>query len=522
MNRNLLMNITGSGQAVGISVGARTLQAAGLSRAGREFHLDANLSVEFPTDRAPHPAEIESAIHKMTEAMGGKVRTVTGIRAADSRVHFFNAPFDRPDKVREVLPYTAEPLFMGSVENLILDYLPLNETGGQGDPALVFGVKADLVSLALDEIRQAGLDPEVILPDCLGLIAAGRYFFNDDGEEGRRLLIDLGASQTSLVLFASNQPVMVRTLPYGGNAVTQELASSLGLEFYQAETIKKRTELNSGGGSPEQDALKEAWRPLIEEIERTIIAGFMDGSQAGELKLALAGGGARTPGLSPFLADHLRLEVSSLGLDEPSAAKVPGITPELVPALGLAMLGLNARIRPNLRQGGLAPRQVIFQSWRPLALAGGGFILAGLLAFSSLVFNYFYEQRQYNAVKTEIAAVFKETAPEVTQVVYPLAQMKQKIDQVRAEIGGGDRQRVLDLLLAVGQVASSRPDLRVLDLSLTPQGLELKGEGSGFENIDRVKDELSRLPYFSEVTVGAARVDPATRKLTFTLSLKRK
>jgi len=523
MNHDFFSSILNPGKAMGISLGAGALRAVGLSRSGPDFHLSESASVEFPPDRPPHPSEVEAALTRVIEDMDDKTRTVANIRATDARLHFFDLPFDRPDKVREVLAYTVEPLFMGKVENLLLDYVPLTEDSGQGQPGLVFGAQAETVSLALEEMRQSGLDPAVLLPDSLGLVMAGQYLFKHDGEARYRLLVDLGAGQTSLVLYDSARPLTVRTLSYGGRDITLALAEQQGLDVNQAESIKRTINLSGGDSTPEAAILTKAWEPLFKEIERTLAAGLADSGASDRPVITLAGGGARTPGLAQFLKNKLQLDVQILGLDQTPAGKIPGLTPELVPAFGLAMLGLTPKSRPNLRQGDLAPKQIFLRHWKPLALMAGGLLLAGLFAVSNLFLNYYYQQQRYNAVKTEINLVFKEAAPEVTRVVYPLAQLRQKVNQARNKTGvGANRQRVLDLLLAVSQVTSTRPNLRLLDLSLNPQSLELQGEGGTFEDIDRIRDELSSLPYFSEVTVGGARIDQTSRKLTFKLSLKRK
>ena len=74
----------------------------------------------------------------------------------------------------------------------------------------------------------------------------------------------------------------------------------------------------------------------------------------------------------------------------------------------------------------------------------------------------------------------------------------------------------------ISGVAGAHQGLRITNLSLTPKGLELQGEGGSFEVVDQFKTELANLPYFSEAVLGGARVDPTTKVLTFKISLKRK
>ncbi|MBW2323667.1 MAG: hypothetical protein JRF41_09135 [Deltaproteobacteria bacterium] len=150
-------------------------------------------------------------------------------------------------------------------------------------------------------------------------------------------------------------------------------------------------------------------------------------------------------------------------------------------------------------------------------------LLIALISLGSLVLDYRHQNRRYNEVKSEINRIFKDASPETTRIVSPLAQLRQKVEQARSGVTGltSERRRVLNLILEISRVAKTREGMRLLEFSLTTQTLELQWEGGNFEDLDRLKTELVSLPFFSEVTVGGAKMDPVTRKLTFKLTLKR-
>ena len=80
---------------------------------------------------------------------------------------------------------------------------------------------------------------------------------------------------------------------------------------------------------------------------------------------------------------------------------------------------------------------------------------------------------------------------------------------------------MLDVLLDISRLGAAHEGLRITDLAYTPQSLELQGEGGSFEAIDQFKTELQNLPYFSQATLGGARMDANIGALTFRISLKR-
>jgi len=496
---------------------AGSIRAVRLARDESGPRLDEVLSLDLPADRPVHATEIERAGSLADE----RARVVLGLPARQAALHKVRLPFDQPDKVRRVLRYEAEPYFLDPIDDLVLDFLPLPRSGDRS--GLVFGASPEAVAGALRSLEPAGLDPDVVLPEMLGLIQAGERLFRDAENSSLRLLVDLGFEQTGLVLFDGDRPEAARTVMYGGRDMAGHLAESLDLEPGQAETLRRETDPARTDGPAAARALDEAWRPLLVEIERTL-AAWLGGRPDAASRAVLCGQGAALPGVEAFLAERLGLPVETLSRFSRDLPDWPEMAPELVVPFGLALAAISPGPRPNLRQGGLAPRQALSRYRGPLALLAVGLILALLLNMGDLYYTYRVQARAYEQIKSEINRVFRETAPGVTKVVAPLAQMHQELQKVRNEFAGLDpgQGRVLDLLQAVSRVAGAHEGLRITNLSLTSDDLELAGEGGSFDVIDRLKNELAALPFFSEAVLGGARMDPVSRVLTFRISLKRK
>lgn len=117
------------------------------------------------------------------------------------------------------------------------------------------------------------------------------------------ILVDLGASSTSVTILVAGQTAFASSFPTGSAAFTDALAADRGGTRESAEVLK-RTEpsLTRAGASPRLEAALEAWRA---ELERTLAEW-----QADHPKLAsaswpvyLAGGGALQPGLAGRLSE---------------------------------------------------------------------------------------------------------------------------------------------------------------------------------------------------------------------------
>ncbi|MEW5725253.1 MAG: type II secretion system protein GspL [Thermodesulfobacteriota bacterium] len=504
-------------------MGAGSVRGLRLVRTADGFEIDGTVSAEFRPDRPPDPAELAGAVIGVTgPLLDEKTRLVAGLDPRQAGLHLMNLPFDSPDKMQRALKYEAEPLFLTPVDELVLDYLALPPDGEGGRPGVVFGAPPGAVAAVLENLALAHEDPTAVLPDRLGLLAAGRWLFADRPGPARRLLLDLGAGQTGLGLFDEGRPVLIRSVFYGGADLTRALIRELDLAPDQAEKLKRATDMSSGEESGPAGILAAAWEPLLVEMRRTLAAAgpWPEGEPP---LVVLAGGGALAPGLADFLTGRLGLPAASATDRFPGDPRPPALSPDFVLPLGLAQLGLTEGRQPNLRQGDLAPRRILARHRRALTLLAAGLALALVFSGGDFFYRYRVQVRKYQAIKSEITRVFREAVPGVTAVVDPVAQMKQEIEKARASAAGLDRGgRVLDLLLEVSRVAGAHASLRVTDLTLSPERLEITGEGGSFELADQLKTELGRLPFFSEAVLGGARMDPNTKVLNFKISLKRK
>ena len=503
-------------------MGSGGVQSVRLVRTERGFEMAGAFSREFPWDRDPHPSEIEAVLKQTADSLLVEgARLAVGLRARESSLHFIEVPFDNPDKVGRVLKYEAEPHFLTPVDDLLLDYLPLDPLEDGTKPGVVFGAAPAAVGQAMESLEEAEIEAEAVLPDLLGLLAAGRYFFKDDSEGAIRLLADLGAGHTGLAVFDGGRPIAARSFYYGGRDISKALAEALELDPYAAENLKRQTNLTAPESKARQ-ALHDAWQPIVVEIGRTLAAALVE-REAADPTVVVCGGGSQAPGLIQFLARRLELDVLPLTDFTRTLPSQMPFSADLASAFGLALLSLGPGRRPNLRQGELAPFKAFQRHRTPLTVLAVGIVLFLAINLGGLVASYRGEINRNRAVKKEIEQVFRKTLPGVTKVVAPLTQMRQEVQKVGGTLAATNPEggRALDVLLEVSRVTSRHGGVRITDLNLSRDSLELSGEGGSFEVIDHLKSQLAGLPFFSETTLRGARMDPETKVLTFKISLKR-
>ncbi len=145
-------------------------------------------------------------------------------------------------------------------------------------------------------------------------------------------LIDLGENATTLVVPSEPVPSL-RTFPLGGRALTAAIADALGIDETAAEQRKRGIGLAGAG--------EQAREELIDQLAGALIE--IRAAARGELRsIALAGNGARLPGLADALERAVQIPVHVGTLAGGAACPLPpdvvrAASPDWGLACGLAL-----------------------------------------------------------------------------------------------------------------------------------------------------------------------------------------
>jgi type IV pilus assembly protein PilM len=221
-------------------------------------------------------------------------------------------PIEMPDIPREqllrALPFRAKDVIALPVDEAMLDFLPVGPGTGSVSEQMVDGLliaapRQPLIDI-VRAVEGAGLSvARVDLASFGALRAVGAA-----GPEAEAV-IDLGAQMTNIVVHHRGVPRVVRSLPRGGQELTERLADRSGVGLVEAEILKR--EIGLEGPNPEVEAiLREGIRPLLGEI-RGSIQYFSTTIGMLPERLVLTGGGAGLPGLADALGDTTGIEVTA-------------------------------------------------------------------------------------------------------------------------------------------------------------------------------------------------------------------
>ncbi len=193
--------------------------------------------------------------------------------------------------------------------------------------------------------------------------------------------------------------------------------------------------------------------------------------------------------------------------------------------LGFGLREVRRRIpaRLNLLVG---PRGAAGEwAWKPLAVRVGiyGAICLALWG-ASVAAQLSYLRAQYDHLRSAVRQVFRETLPDVTNVVSEVDQMRARVQTLeeRARILGSLVDREVSPLRILREISARIPrDLEVefRDFQVEEGRVRIEGVTTSFDAIDRIKAELATYPRFAEVAVSDAKTMAGKEKVLFKLAV---
>jgi len=204
----------------------------------------------------------------------------------------------------------AEQYIPYDIDDVNIDYQILGESEFSLDQmnVLLVAVKKDLVAEYIDLLSLAGLTPSIIDVDTFALQNIYEVLPDSDPETVT-LLVDVGASKTSLNILKGNISLMMRDNVSGTDQILEELSGQLDISIEEAENMVS-------AGNPDQKDSK-----TIAEISHHIanswcseICEAVDTFQTSNKekkveKIVLSGGGGFVEGFLDSLKSELNVEV---------------------------------------------------------------------------------------------------------------------------------------------------------------------------------------------------------------------
>lgn len=383
-----------------LDIGSSAIRVCELGRTKNGYQLTKYYQQEYSSDPALDEMGVRAARAKALEEVlkRSKIRHRKTVFAVPGQSVFTRTRALPPVpeyKVNQIVKYEIQQQIPFSLDQIAMDYQVLSRTEAGGYEVMMAAIKVEVVDKHIDIIQGARRGIDVV---DVGPLAAYNWLkhtgeFGDSGE--CVALIDMGAATTDIVVERENQFRFTRPLNIGGNDITLALASAFGLNFGDAERLKRDRGF-APTGDPERDGkggevIGKILQRFTNEVMRSF-AYFRSLPGGGQInRVVLCGGGACLRNIVPYLQRQLGVEVRIAqplsGLAIGAGAQQASERPEQASVvLGLALRTLESvpieinLVPPRVLEAARRKEQAFYWS---LSLATLALIMASIIPDSA-------------------------------------------------------------------------------------------------------------------------------------------
>jgi len=384
-------------QVWGLDVGQNALKAVKARRVGELVEILAFDHIEYHEPASGGAGDSSAAIRDALQTFLSRnditnCQFAVSIAAGRSAlIRFIKLPPVDRRKVPDIVRYEATQQIPFPLEDVIWDYQVIEREYEPGEELEVgiFAMRRDAIFNFLSNLMVSGIEVDSIQLAAAAVYNCMRY--DQATEQGALLGVDIGAENTNLIIVDGNN-VWTRSLPIGGNDFTRAIATKYGLEFEQAETLK-RSMARSKKAKEIFEALRPSLRSLLDEVQRS--AGYYRSlhKEAKFVKLIGFGNGFKMYGVKRFLEAGLAYPVEVYGRTNNLAIKsalnvhlFKKNAPGFGAALGLAVQGLGlGGINTNLMPPQIL-RERMLKSKRPTLIAAAAMLAGASVVYAAAAF----------------------------------------------------------------------------------------------------------------------------------------
>src|SRR5687768_803979 len=431
---------------VGLDIGSFAVRAAEISGEPGSWTLHRFAQLTLPPGAVVDGEIVDSlAVTEAIKALWArgdfKSKKVTvGIANRWVKVRQAEVPALSPDEVRTSLRYEAADVIPFAEEDAIVDFVVQDRyagpEGGEFLRILVVAAQRQMVSMALDTVRKAGLNPAHVdlTPFALvrALVPAGQPGISES-------IVSVGAGLTNVVVHTGGVPRLVRMTPRAGAAVTENLTRALGVDTERAEALKRGAAVAVADPQTAQaaDVIANELNPLVQEIQGSLDYFTAQNDDVELRRVLLTGAGAKMAGLRARLATELRVPVEMASPLEYLKLGKTGLTDEqltnaaavMAAPVGLAMAPLAS---PATRLTTLFPQEYHAAAGERRARVLTGVAVGALTA--ALAGAYVVKSAQVASARddAEEATARADDLDRQVQVLLPFEQAEAQISAMRA------------------------------------------------------------------------------------------
>jgi type II secretion system protein L len=480
-----------SRKVLGIDIRNHSLSAVILNSSLREYRVDDYIHLPFSDPDDPEKG-LAAALETLTEKMDlAGSDCVVSIPAGHFTFRNLQVPFNNSRKIRMVLPFELEPTLPYAVDDLVVDFHPLNGSpDGEQTELIAAAIEKNRLTPYIEALASIKVDPEKLTLS--GLPIALCLAHQADLEEDQ-LFIEVDEASGTLFMLAGDRLQLIRSFPLP--TASPSKAKMLSTQIQQTlAAFQESSELNL--------------LPL--EVLASGI-GLDEANMAADISKALD-----IPVKAASMADRLGIPVESYTGN-------PWIPAQMDNALALALMEIEGFEALNFHKGQFAAQKFLTKHKTPLIKAG--ILAAAVLAlmFFNVLMQTYTVNKQVHGIEHQMTQIFKATFPEVKTVRYPYPEMQARMREIKKNAAfqaeAGPHIRSIDILNSISEKIPDNIKVDFNRLVIQPGNVIISGTTDAFNYVDDIKSRLEQIPYFKKVAISSSNMDRSGNEVRFMLKV---
>lgn len=259
---------------------------------------------------------IQQACKKVIGKKLGTKHVIASLPEEKSFSQIIQMPKMTIEELKLAVPFEAENYIPLTIDNVYLDFETINPIKNDENHlhVLINVMPKSIIDSYVDCFKKAGLIPHILEVESQSI---ARALIKNGQVESPLVIIDLGISNTSLIIFFGGFIRFTASIPISSSQLTQAISDSLGVSVTDAEELKVKHGLNKKG--EQKYNIESAINPILSELVLQIkkYINFFYGHIPHEHSLSdikieriiLCGGGANLKKLPAFLYKELKIPV---------------------------------------------------------------------------------------------------------------------------------------------------------------------------------------------------------------------
>ena len=293
-------------ETVGIDIGSYSIKLISISKESAENTVNAYNIKRLPIEEKKEDAKAAIVKEALEEIGLSPERVNLSISGPDVIVRFIDLPNMSRDQLKSALVFEADKYIPFNIKEVVLDFIILGDAAESGRMrVLLAAAKRSLVDSRVKMVEQLGMGIDVL---DIGPFAMFNAFnaANPSQEDKGNAFLDLGHSQTDVLISSGSDPCFMRQIQIGGKDITGAICRELSVTKDKADEYKRGMKKN------DKAALKNITELVLDDLvnEMQLSFGYFENRYNNRITdIYCSGGVTYQEGVIEYLSERLGVEV---------------------------------------------------------------------------------------------------------------------------------------------------------------------------------------------------------------------